>query len=81
MIEFVYYGADWCTPCKLYWPKVSAWAVEWDAKLTKVDISDGFSDDIQSVPTMDVVVDGVRKLRVTQWGPGTKTRVLDAINE
>lgn len=79
MTEFVYYGADWCTPCKLYWPKVSAWAEEFGVKLTKVDLSDGFIDGIQSVPTMDVVVDGTLKLRVTQWGPGTKRSVKEVL--
>jgi len=80
VVEFVYYGAEWCLPCKMYWPKVLAWSVELDAKITKVDLSDGFIDDIQSVPTLDVTVDGVRKDRITQWGPGTRRRVLDAIN-
>lgn len=80
-MRFIYYSADWCGPCKKYWPKVMHWAVELDADLTKVDLSDGFSDDIKSVPTMDVIAGGSRKLRVTQWGPGTKARVLEAIND
>lgn len=24
MIEFIYYGADWCRPCQLIYPKVLA---------------------------------------------------------
>ena len=80
MAEFVYYGAEWCTPCKMYWPKVQDWSARWGVELTKVDLSDGFIDDIQSVPTMDVIVDGVRKLRVTQWGPGTKRAVKEALS-
>lgn len=80
MIKFVYYSAEWCGPCKMYWPKVLVWATEWDVALTKVDLSDGFIDEIQSVPTMDVIVDGELKLRVTQWGPGTRKKVLEALS-
>lgn len=76
MIEFVFYGADWCGPCQKYWPKVLVWAMELDVKLTKVDLSDGFIDGIQSVPTMDVIIDGELELRVTHWGPGTLSRIL-----
>jgi thiol-disulfide isomerase/thioredoxin len=80
-IKFIYHSAEWCGPCKRYWPQVLRWSVELNAEVTKVDLSDGFVDDIKSVPTMDVVVGGTRKLRVTQWGPGTKARVLEAIND
>ena len=79
MVEFVYYGAEWCQPCKIYWRSL-AWSAELDTKITKVDLSDGFIDDIQSVPALDIIVDGVRRGRVTQWGPGTRRRVLDVIN-
>jgi thioredoxin len=79
-MKFIYYSAEWCGPCKQYWPKVRQWSVELGAELTNVDLSSGFTSGIQSVPTMDVVVEGERKLRVTQWGPGTKNRVLEAIN-
>ena len=48
MVRFVYYMAEWCGPCKMYWPKVLAWATEWDVALTKVDLSDGFVDGIQT---------------------------------
>ena len=78
-MKFVYYSAEWCGPCRKYWPKVLAWATEWDVELTKVDLSDGFTDGIQSVPTMDVIVDGELKLRVTQWGPGTRKQVLEVL--
>ena len=81
MIEFIYYSADWCGPCKIIWPKVLAWSVELDTKLTKIDMSDGFTDGIMSVPTLDVIVDGVKKLRVTQWGPATKHQILAAIRD
>lgn len=80
MVRFVYYMAEWCGPCKMYWPKVLAWAAEWDVALTKVDLSDGFVDGIQSVPTMDVIVDGELRLRVTQWGPGTRKQVLGVLS-
>lgn len=79
-MKFIYYSAEWCGPCKQYWPKALQWSVELDVEITKVDLSDGFVEDIQSVPTMDVIVDGKRKLRVTQWGPGTKARVLEAVH-
>lgn len=80
-MRLIYYSAYWCGPCKKYWPKVLNWSVELDAELTKVDLSNGFVDDIQSVPTMDVIVGGERKIIVTQWGPGTKAKILGAINE
>lgn len=80
MVRFVFYGADWCGPCQKYWPKVLVWAAELDVELTKVDLSDGFIDGIQSVPTMDVIVDDELKLRVTQWGPGTRKQVLEVIS-
>lgn len=79
MTEFVYYGADWYTPSKLYWQKVFAWAEEWGVKLTKVDLSGGLIDGIHIVPTMDVVVDGALKLRVTRWGPKTKINVREVL--
>lgn len=79
MVEFVFYGADWCGLCQKYWPKVLVWATELDVKLTKVDLSDGFVDGIQSVPTMDAIVDGELKLRVTQWGPGIRKQVLKVL--
>lgn len=78
-MEFVYYSAEWCGPCRKYWPKVLAWAMELDVKLTKVDLSDGFINEIQSVPTMDVIVGGELKLRVTQWGPGTRKQILEVL--
>lgn len=78
-MKFVYYAAEWCGPCKMYWPKVLAWATELDVELTRVDLSDGFIDGIQSVPTMDVIVDGELKLRVTQWGPGTRKQILEIL--
>ena len=80
MVEFVFYGADWCGPCRRYWPKVLVWAAELDAKLTKVDLSGEFIDGIQSVPTMDVIVDGELRLRVTRWGPGTRKQVLEVLS-
>ena len=73
-------GRSGASPGKIYWPKVLAWSAELDTKITKVDLSDGFIDDIQSVPALDIIVDGVRRGRVTQWGPGTRRRVLDVIN-
>ena len=79
MVEFVFYGAGWCGPCRKYWSKVLVLAAELDVKLTKVDLSDGFINGIQSVPTMDVIVDGELKLRVTQWGPGTRKQVLEVL--
>ena len=79
MVEFVFYGADWCRPCRMYWPKVLVWATELDVKLTKVDMGDGFIDGIQSVPTMDVIVDGELRLRVTHWGPGTLKQILGVL--
>ena len=79
-MKFVYYSAEWCGPCQKYWPKVLAWAVELDVETTKVDLSDGLIDGIQSVPTMDVIVDGELKLRVTQWGPGTRAHILKALS-
>lgn len=79
MVEFVFYGADWCSLCQKYWPKVFAWAAELDVELTKVDLGDGSIDGIQSVPTMDVIVDGELKLRVTHWGPGTLKKVLGVL--
>lgn len=78
-MKFVYYSAEWCGPCRMYWPKVLRWAAEWDVELTKVDLSNGFVDGIQSVPTMDVIVDGELKLRVNQWGPGTRKQVLGVL--
>ena len=80
MVELVFYKADWCGPCRKYWPKVLVWATELDAKLTKVDMSSGFIDGIQSVPTMDVIVGGELKLRVTHWGPGTRKQVLEVLS-
>ena len=79
-MRFVYYMAEWCGPCKMYWPRVLAWATEWDVALTKVDLSDGFVDGIQSVPTMDVIVDDKLRLRVTQWGPGTRKQILGVLS-
>lgn len=79
MVRFVYYMAEWCGPCKMYWPKVLAWATEWGVALTQVDLSDGFVDGIQSVPTMDVIVNGELRLRVTQWGPGTRKQILEVL--
>lgn len=78
-MRFVYYSAQWCGPCQTYWPKVQAWAVEWGVEVTKVDLSNGFIDGIQSVPTMDVIVDGELRLRVTQWGPGTRKQILEIL--
>lgn len=75
-IKFVYYSAEWCRPCQMYYPRVLAWAMEFDVNVTKVDLSDGLIDGVQSVPTMDVIVDGELKLRVTQWGPGTRKQIL-----
>ena len=77
--KFVYYSAEWCRPCQMYYPKVLAWAVELDVELTKVDIGDGFVDGIRSVPTMDVIVDGTLRLRVTKWGPGTLKQILEVL--
>lgn len=79
-MKFVYYSAEWCRPCQIYWPKVLKWATELNVELTKVDLSSGFIDGIQSVPTMDVIVDGELRLRVTQWGPGTRKQVLEALS-
>lgn len=77
MVEFVFYGTDWCGPCQKYWPKVLEWATELGVKLTKVDLSDRFIDGVRSVPTMDVIVDGELKLRVTRFGPGTRKQILE----
>lgn len=79
-IKFVYYSAEWCKPCQMYYPKVLAWAMELNASVTKVDLSDGFMDDIKSAPTMDVIVDGELKLRVTRWGPGTRKQILGVLS-
>lgn len=81
MIEFIYYSADWCQPCKIIWPNVLKWSVEFDAKLTKIDMTGGFSDGIMSVPTLDVIVNGPRKLRITQWGPQTKRQVASVLRD
>ena len=78
-MKFIYYSAEWCRPCKIYWPKVLEWAAEWDVELVRIDLSDRFMDGIQSVPTMDVIVDGELKLRVTQWGPGTRKQILGVL--
>lgn len=79
-IKFVYYSAEWCRPCRMYYPKVLAWAVELNADVTKVDLSDGFVDGVKSAPTMDVIVDGELKLRVTRWGPGTRKQILGVLS-
>lgn len=79
-MKFVYYSAEWCGPCRKYWPKVLAWATGLGAELTKVDLGDGLIDGIQSVPTMDVIVDNELKLRVTQWGPGTRKQILEVLS-
>lgn len=79
-MKFVYYSAEWCRPCQIYWPKVLKWAAELDVELTKVDLSSEFIGGIQSVPTMDVIVDNELKLRVTQWGPGTRSRILEVLS-
>jgi hypothetical protein len=64
----------------MYWSKVKVWAREWDVELIKVDLSDKFIDGIQSVPTMDVIVDGELKLRVASWGPGTRKQILGVLS-
>jgi thioredoxin len=79
-MKFVYYSAEWCRPCQMYWSKVKVWAREWDVELIKVDLSDKFIDGIQSVPTMDVIVDGELKLRVASWGPGTRKQILGVLS-
>lgn len=79
MIKFIYYSTKWCAPCRKYWPKVQTWAMELGAEPTRVDLSDGPIDGILGVPTMDVVVDGELKLRVTQWGPGTRGQILEVL--
>lgn len=48
-------------------------------KLAKVGLSGGFIDGIQSVPMMDVIVDGELKLLVTQWGPGICEQLLEVL--
>nr|DAV65816.1 MAG TPA: TRX family protein [Caudoviricetes sp.] len=65
--------ANWCRPCRTYWPKVLVRAV-------KLDVSDELIDGVQSVPTMDVIVDGELRLRATQWGPGTRRQVLEVLS-
>ena len=55
--------------------------MEFDAALTKIDMTDGFFDGIMSVPTLDVIVNGTRKLRVTQWGPQTKHQVAAQLRD
>lgn len=78
-MKFVYYSTEWCKPCQTYWPKVQEWAMEWDVELTKIDLSNGLIDEIRSVPTMEVFVDDELKLRVTQWGPGTRKQILEVL--
>lgn len=79
-MKFVYYSAEWCSTCQRYWPAVKVWAKEWDVELIKVDLSDKFIDGVQSVPTMDVIVGGELKLRVTSWGPGTRKQILGVLS-
>ena len=79
-MKFVYYSAEWCKSCQMCWPKVKLWAMEWGVELTKVDLSDKFIDGVQSVPTMDVIVDGELKLRVTSWGAGTREQILGVLS-
>ena len=79
-MKFIYYSAEWCRPCRTCWSKVQVWAREMGVEVTRVDLSSGFIDGIQSVPTMDVIVDGGLILRVTQWGPGTRKQILEALS-
>lgn len=49
-------------------------------RAVKLDVSDELIDGVQSVPTMDVIVDGELRLRATQWGPGTRRQVLEVLS-
>ena len=78
MVKFVYYSAEWCSPCKRVWPWVQSAAKKVGADVEKVDISDGVG--ILSVPTLDIIAGGETLKRIVRWsGPKTLMQEIEGL--
>lgn len=78
-MKFVYYSAEWCSPCKRVWPWVLSAAKKVKADVEKVDISDGV-DGILSVPTLDIIAGEELLARIVRWsGPKTLMREVEEL--
>lgn len=78
-MKFVYYSAEWCSPCKKVWPWVEQVAKRVGADVKKVDINDG-AEGILSVPTLDIMVRGETLKRIVRWsGPKALMREVEEL--
>lgn len=78
-VQFIYYSAPWCGPCKRVWPWVKRIAEEVGADVETVDISDG-AEGILSVPTLDIMAAGETLKRIVRWsGPKALMREIEEL--
>lgn len=79
-MKIEYYTADWCVPCKQFYPVVESLCKENNIELVKVDITEkpylAKDLNIKGVPTL-IVKDNNEKIIATRVGSSTK-EALDA---
>jgi len=68
MIELLHFTADWCNPCKRIKPIIEDYIAKHpDVKWTLIDVDIQFDiakiHNVQSVPTLIVLVDGIENKR------------------
>ena len=68
MIELLHFTADWCNPCKRIKPIIEDYIAKHpDVKWTLIDVDTQFDiakiHNVQSVPTLIVLVDGIENKR------------------
>ena len=83
MIEILYFGAEWCAPCKTLAPIMKTIAdTNLDVSVLKIDIEDefelGISYQVRSVPTLLYLRDGIELARTV--GINTESEVQSTID-
>lgn len=66
-MKFVYYSAEWCTPCKRVRPWVDAVAKKFGVEVETVNTDQRPVDGLLSVPTLDIIVGGELLKRIVRW--------------
>ena len=79
-MKFVYYSAEWCSPCKRVWPWVQQVAEKVGADVEKMDVSKDDVTGILSVPTLDIMAGGETLARIVRWsGPKALMREVEEL--
>ena len=79
-MKFVYYSAEWCSPCKRVWPWVRQAAEKAGASVEKIDVSKDNVTGILSVPTLDIMAGGKTLARIVRWsGPKALMREIEKL--